>query len=164
MIVVEHRIRDIVGTIPTIRLNEDQSSKPFFHWGDKKELNRWLKNKKDAYPLIWLLPTSDDYIDRGRAVNKVCEFIIATREKRKDLYNDQRYLKAFDVVLNPTTDKLIQGLTKSSISTMIDDFTIFKFPNYSEADQNFTIELWDATKLTINMNFTDNCLKNINYV
>ena len=163
MIITEHRIRDIIGTIPTIRLNVSESSKPFFHWGDKKELNRYLLKKPEAYPLIWLLPTEENHIDRGRSVNKVCEFIIATRESRKDLYNDQRYLKSFDTILNPTTNKLIQGLTKSSISTRIDDFTIFKFPNYSETDQNFTIELWDAIKLTINMNFNDNCLKNIIY-
>lgn len=167
MIVTEHRIRDIVGTIPAIRLNDSESNKPFFGWGDKIELGRYLKLKKGPYPLIWLLPSIDNYIDRGQSVNKSCELIIATRETRDSLFNDQRYLNSFDVILNPTTDKLIQGLTKSSISSLVggSEWGVFKFPNYSEADKNFTVELWDAVKLTIEINFNDNkCLKTINYV
>jgi hypothetical protein len=167
MIVVEHSIRDIVGTMPIVRLNDAVSNKPTFAWGNKFELGRYLKLKKDSYPLIWLLPSLDSYSNRGQTVNKVCEFIIATRESNTDLFNDERYLRSFDVILNPTTDKLIQGLTKSSISSVSggNEWGIFKFPNYAEADKSFTVDLWDAVKLTIEVNFNDNkCLKTINYV
>jgi len=164
MIISEHRLRDIVATMPTIRLNDDVSNKPFFHWGDKVELNNYLKTKESPYPLIWLLPTVDNYIDRGQSLNKTCEIIIATQESREDLFNDQRYINSFDVILNPTTDYLIQGLKKSTISSVFGDWEIFKFPNYSEADKNFTIELWDAVKLTIEVEFNDNkCLGTIIY-
>jgi hypothetical protein len=167
MIVVEHSIRDIVGTMPIVRLNDSVSNKPFFGWGDKAELGRYLKLKPDVYPLIWLLPSIDNYINRGQTVNKSCELIIATRETRKEMFNDERYINSFDVILNPTTANLIQGLTKSGISTLVGgtNYGIFKFPNYSEADENYTIDLWDAVKLTIEINFNDNeCLKTINYV
>lgn len=167
MIVVEHRIRDIVGTMPIVRLNDSVSNKPTFAWGNKFELGRYLKLKKDSYPLIWLLPSLDNYSNRGQKVNKICEFIIATREVNDELFNDERFLRSFDVILNPTTDKLIQGLTKSGISSLSGGFEwgIFKHPNYQEADKHFTVDLWDAVKLTIEVNFNDNkCLKTINYV
>jgi len=163
MIISEHRLREIVATIPLIRLNDNVSNKPFFHWGDKVELNKYLKTKKSPYPLIWLLPTADNYINRGQRLNKTCEIIIATQESREDLFNDQRYILSFDTILNPTTDYLIQGLKKASISSVLGDWEVFKFPNYSEADKNFTIELWDAVKLTIEVEFNDGCLGTIIY-
>ena len=163
MIVSEHSIRSIVDAIPSVRINNDTDSSPFFHWGDRNELNRYLQEKDKPYPLIWLLPTPDDYIDRGRSLNKKCEFIIATLERREDLYNDQRYINSFDVILNPTVNYLIQGLKKSSTTNMIGEFTINKFPNYSEAGKNVTIALWDAITLTIDVNFNSNCLKPILY-
>lgn len=165
MIVSEHRLRDIVGTMPEVRLNDSISNKPFFGWGGKAELNRYLAKKEAPYPLIWLLPTEDDHINRGQRLSKTCELIIATQESRKDLFNDQRYILSFDTILNPTTDYLIQGLQKASIVSVVSpEWGVFKFPNYSEADSNFTIELWDAVKLTIDVEFNDSeCLGTIIY-
>lgn len=163
MIVTEHRIRDIVATIPEIRLNDNVCNKPFFHWGDKFELIRWMKLTKRPYPLIWLLPTADTSADRFTTINKTCNFIIATREPIEDLLNNQRYIKSFDVILNPTLNYLIQGLTKSSISRVTDEWEVFKFPNYAEAKENFTTDVWDASTFNIDVNFNDNCLKKIIY-
>lgn len=171
MIVAEHRIRDIVATIPVIRLNDDFTLKPNFHWGDEKELNRWIQEMKDdAYPLIWLLPTPDDFKGRGAELEKRCEFIIATREINTSLFNDERYLNSFDTVLNPLTDDLIHGLNSSSISDLIgQEWQVNKFPNYSNVDKytktekNGTIDLWDAIKLSIKVRFNDNCLNTIKY-
>jgi len=167
MIVTEHSIRAIVDTIPTVRINNSLSKKPSFMWGNKEQLAAYLKNKKDAaYPLIWLLPSADDYSGNGQQVDKDCVFIIAQRETRQDMYNDERYLKAFATILNPLTDNLIHGLDVSTISNLSDrDWSITKFPNYVEADKNYTIDLWDAIQLTISVRFnnTSDCLKAISY-
>ena len=136
-------------------------------WGNKAQLAAYLKNKKDAaYPLIWLLPSADDYSGNGQQVGKDCVFIIAQRETRKDMYNDERYLKAFATILNPLTANLIHGLKVSTISSVDSlEWVINKFPNYVEADKNYTIDLWDAIQLTISVRFnnTSNCLKAISY-
>lgn len=169
MIVTEHSIRAIVATIPTIRLNDDLSQQAKFHWGDEEELNRYIQLKKeDSYPLIWLLPSDDDYEGAtGQEVVKECTFIIATREDDESLFNDQRYIKTYDLVLNPLVDYLIHGLTVSSISERIgNEWTIRKFPKYSaQSKDNATIDLWDATRLIINIRFKGglNCLKTIDY-
>lgn len=169
MIVTEHIIRAIVDTIPAMQLNADTLEKAKFHWGDEKELNRYIELKKDdSYPLIWLLPSADNYEgNTGQTVVKDCTFIIATRETRKELFNDQRYITTFDVVLNPLTDYLIHGLTASTITDRIGSFwEINKFPNYSaESAKNGTIDLWDAVKLDIAVRFNGElqCLKQISY-
>jgi len=166
MIVSEHNIRDIINTIPAVCLNDSITQKAKFHWGDDKELNRYIElNKEDSYPLIWLLPSPNHYKHRGKQLYKKCEFVIATREKVKDLFNDERYLKSFDVVLNPLTEKLIHGLKSSSISELNgEDWNIMNFPNYSNMDKNATIDLWDAVKLVIDVKFTEGgCLRDIKY-
>lgn len=169
MIIVEHIVRAIVDTIPAIRLNASLTTTPKFHWGDEKELNRYVALKKEeSYPLIWLLPESNEYKGwDGRKVVRDCTFIIATREIRKELFNDQRYIKTFDIVLNPLTEYLIHGLSTSSISDRGGDgWVIENFPNYSaESDKNGTIDTWDAIRLKISIRFYGGveCLKTIIY-
>tara|TARA_R110000787_G_scaffold261374_1_gene366727 strand:+ start:6057 stop:6569 length:513 start_codon:yes stop_codon:yes gene_type:complete len=169
MIVTEYSIRDIIDMIPNIQINDSLSLKPKFHWGDEDELNRYIQLKKeDSYPLIWLLPSTDKYEgSRNQYVNKTCSFVIATREIRKELFNDERYIRTFDRVLNPLSAFLIKGLTDSNITDRIGtEFDLFKHPNYSaESESNGTIDIWDAVKLDIEIKFKDNlnCLKAINY-
>ena len=167
MIVTEHSIRAIIETIPEVRINDSLSKTPSFHWGDKAELSRYLKLKGgSAYPLIWLLPSADNYSGNGKQVDKECVFVVAQRETEQDMYNDERYVNAFATVLNPLTDKLIHGLKVSTISNVDSlEWEITKFPNYAEADKNYTIDLWDAIQLTISVRFnnTSDCLKAIDY-
>ena len=169
MIVVEHRLRDIISQIPTIALNADYLAvSPKFGWGNKKELNRYLELKKEgSYPLIWLLPSKESHKNNGESVQRKCVFIIAHLEKDTSLFNDERYLKSFDLILNPLTDYLVQGLRTASISFIVDDeWEIFKEPNYSEtqsADEHGTIDLWDAIRLDCNIEITNDCLNTISW-
>ena len=167
MIVTEHSIRAIIDTIPEIRINDNLSKTPSFMWGNKAQLSAYLKVNKDAaYPLIWLLPSSDDYSGNGQQVDKDCVFIIAQREMRQDMFNDERYINSFDTTLIPLTENLIHGLKVSTISNVDSlDWVINKFPNYVDADKTYTIDLWDAIQLTISVRFnnTSNCLKSISY-
>ena len=169
MIVVEHMLRAIIDTIPSIQVRPDFLSKAKFHWGDEDELNRYIQLKKDgSYPLIWLLPSPDAYKGTlGQEVIKECSFIIATRETRQDLFNDVRYVTSFDLVLQPLTGFLIHGLTASTITDRVEDsWEILKLPNYSaESKKNGTIDTWDAIGLTMTVRFKSNikCLKSISY-
>ena len=82
------------------------------------------------------------------------------------MYNDERYLKAFATILNPLCTMFIHGLSVSTISNVDSrEWDKFKFPNYVEADKNYTIDLWDAVQLTISVRFnnTSDCLKAISY-
>ncbi len=51
MIVVEHMLRAIIDTIPSIQVRPDFLSKAKFHWGDEDELNRYIQLKKMVHTL-----------------------------------------------------------------------------------------------------------------
>lgn len=163
MIVTEHRLRDLFTLIPEIRINENVSLKPFFGWGNKKELDRTLEEyKSSVYPLIWLLPTEDNYDFKRRVTRKKCVLIVATLEKNIDRLNPTRYERNFDVVLNPLTSYIIESLRKSSITELkSNEVSIFKEPNYSESEG--TIDLWDAVRLEFDLEINNNCLKPIKW-
>jgi len=163
MIIPEYIIRDIVKQIPDVVINLERTQKPQFGWGDKLELNRYLKLKKNnSYPLIWLLPSIEHHSKDGDRCNKRLEIIIATLEEDENLYNPERYDKSFRIVLNPVAEQVIKGLTDSRVTKIIGaKWDVFKHPNYSDDDgkSNGTIALWDALKLTFNeVEFNNNCL------
>ena len=139
MIVPEYIIRDIVNQIPTITYPSGEKSVQF-GWGDKKELNKYLKVKKEgSYPLIWLLsPSQELHTNNSTIVERDCNFVIATLETRSDLYNPQRYEGAFKSFLNPVTEYLTQGVRNASPTRILNDdnITITKFPNYSEDESS----------------------------
>lgn len=170
MIISEYRIRDLVAEFPAIQINADISRTPNFHWGNKKELIKYLKLKKDdSYPLIWLLPgaESKNESDLTRVIRD-CTFILAHLEIQEDLFNSQRYDKSYRFVLDPLADTLIQALNGSSISRLTDTtYTLTKFPNYSNeeiADQNGTVALWDAIRITCTVEFNNFCLKDLKFI
>lgn len=167
MIVVEDKLRDLFTQIPDIQVNENTSTKPFFGWGKKEELNKYVL-KTDAevlYPLIWLLPTKDDYNRAAELVEKRLILIIATRETNIEYYNTTRLEYSFKTVLNPLSEYVIQALENSSITRVIDStgIEIFKEPNYSDSGENATIDKWDAIRLELDVEFNDNCLKTIKW-
>ena len=171
MIISEYRLRDIVEQIPGIDLNANYLAiKPKFGWGDKHELNRYLEVKKtDSYPLIWLLPSKEEHTENGLLCQRQCSLVIAMLEKDVSLFNDERYLKSFDLVLNPLTNYLVEGLRISNISELVnDEWSLFKRPNYSESKyksskdtENGTIDLWDAVEINCNVEFNNETLNTI---
>lgn len=168
MIIVEEKISSIVEQMPKIQVNSDYTTRPKFHWGDKHELVKFLElNKDDSYPLIWLLLGADVHVERGHLCKRQCEFVLATRETNKDLLNHQRFEKSYKFVLNPLLEYLIDGLKSSSISRVAEDtWTVQRVPDYTESyykndNDNYTIDLWDALKLTISVEFNTNCLNAI---
>ena len=168
MIIVEESLKKLIEQIPEIQINAALSRKPSFHWGDELELGKYIKLRDGAaYPLIWLLPGEDTYISKGGArynkVERICSFVLATRETRKELLNTERYRRSYDIVLNPLLDYLLTCLTKSNIVEQLDnEFIVLREPNYSaESEKNATIDIWDAIKFDIKLRFKDNinCLK-----
>ena len=171
MIVTEERLAELFDQIPNIDINTGNNAvlslKPVFSWGKKKELNRWVEQyKSNTYPLIWLLPTKDDYNRLSELVTKRVVLVIAHLEDRIDLFNKERYSSSYNDVLNPLTDYVIQALENSNITRVInlDTIGIFKEPNYSEREKNGSIDLWDAVRIECDVEFNNNCLNTIKWI
>lgn len=166
MIVVEDKLTELFDMIPSIQVNSNNLKKPVFSWGKKEELNRYVElYKSNLYPLIWLLPTEDTYNISSNLVTKRVVLILSTLETRQDILNPQRYRGSFEQVLNPLASYVVQALQNSSITriTNPDSITILKEPNYSDAGENATIDLWDAIRIECDVEFNNNCLKPIKW-
>ena len=76
MIIVEHKLRDVFNTIPEVLLNGSNTTvKPFFSWGDKKALDKYIKGyQSNCYPLIWLLPSEESEDRRQKLPALVSSF------------------------------------------------------------------------------------------
>lgn len=170
MINADKLIRGIVEQIPMISY-KNLNNKPQYGSGNRKELNKYLELKKeDSYPLIWFMNESSDenHLDHGDRVQVDCFFVIATRETDKTLFNNDRYNLSFENILHPTTSYLLEGLTIANNSFIInDEWSVRRYGDYSETellkegDANYTIDQWDAVKLTCRVEFNDNCIKPI---
>lgn len=167
MIVIEDRLTELFSLIPEIQINSINSKKPVFSWGEKEELNRWIElYDSSLYPLIWLLPSKDTHNLQSNLVEKNVSLIIATLETRDELLNPQRYKGSFQSVLNPLTDYVLQALENSSITRLVNpsNVDILKKPNYSDREENGTIDKWDAVRIDCEVEFNNNCLRNIQWI
>lgn len=160
MIIPEDIMREIVEQIPAIQVNATLTKKPNYHWGDRHELTKYLTVQKDsAYPLIWFLAGLDEHTDNGNYVERECVIIIATRESNRALLNDERLKKSYEVVLNPLLDYVVHGLRSYSRTDILrEEWKVERKPDYSESyykgdNDNYTIDKWDAIRLTIDVRF-----------
>ena len=166
MIVFEDGIEALVNQIPLI-----DGFKPNFHWGDQSELTRYIALKPQPYPIVWLVSGSEEQDLKGRTeAHRNCKFILATRNLEESELNDVRLRGSFDTVLIPLAKRLVEGLTKFSI-TSIDDqkFTLTKFPHYAERvntrskEVNKTIDFWDAVTIDCSITMNTNCQNTIQW-
>lgn len=169
MIVIEHKLRDIIDTFPEVELSGSNTMvKPFFSWGTKEALDKYIKGyKSSCYPLIWLMPSEEIENRRAELVTSNLTLIIATLEVEQELYNAQRYVKSFDKTLLPLSEMLKKSFDLSSNTRLVSPENIrqYKFPNYSEEgeDGNKLIDLWDAIKIEVEVEFNNNCFKPITW-
>jgi hypothetical protein len=164
MIVVEDILRGIVNQFPSISINGTDYN-CYFGFGNETELNRYItKSNSNNYPLVWLLPSDDNYNFDSNETAKNISVIIATLERREELMNPERYGASFNYILNPLTDYLIQGLRNSNTTTVTSsNITITKFPNYTESDGS-VIDKWDAVRINCEVLFNNFCLKPIKWL
>ncbi len=170
MIVIEEKLRELFNLIPDIQINSNNLQKPYFSWGKKEELNRYIlgynKQGEQPYPLIWLMPEVDTYNYMADMVTRRVVLILATLEPRSELYNAQRYQGSYTTTLNPLTSYVVQALRNSTITRVLDssDIKIFKEPNYSDQGENATIDKWDAVRIECDVEFNNNCLNTIKWI
>mgnify|MGYP001482987261 CR=1 FL=1 len=155
MIVFETRIKELVAQLPQIDGFENH-----FYWGNSgQELNKYLAVESQPYPLIYLTSGYESSQGDFKEVSRNCTFIIAVREKELDLLNISRLEKSYKTYLNPLADYFIQLLDSSSISRLRNGYKLRRIPNYSEANENSQIDLWDVIELQCEVVLNSNCLK-----
>lgn len=165
MIVLEERLSEIFDTLPPI-VNSGGSFKPTFGFGDDLELNKFIKAriKERIHPLVWLVYGNIEMHDKHDKylVSNSTTLIIACKSLDHPL-NEQRLKTTYSTILNPMLDNVKKALISSGITkvTPIRDklfFEISKHPNYTSENIQTdakTIVIWDAIKLTFNLEVND---------
>lgn len=157
MLVSEDVLMRGFSLLPEVKYTSIDSRVPFFSWGDKEELDRYIiESKSDNYPLIWLLPSKDMYNKQNGHITKTVSLIISTLEVRTELFNGQRLKLSFAQTLNPLVENIEYYLNNASNLLLTSDIELFKYPNYSGATDK-----WDAIKLVFDIEINNNCLQPI---
>ena len=162
MIVVEERLTDMFALLPLI-----DGFKPVYHFGDGKELNKFIiESKHKVYPLIYqtsyeeIQDTKSDYVDVD------LELVLAV-QTRTDLYNTERWATTYRNVLMPLLSNIDTIFKQSGIIRSDYKYRLRKRPNYSQTDskdKNATVDILDALVFNLNVEITSDCInQNIFY-
>lgn len=141
-------------------------SKLKFMFGTQKELDLWLIQTKDKYPVVWLVyPLKESYNNNPQSFYqyKNVRLIFAINNEADKLV--QTRLQTTKFVLNQLT-KLFTDLSYSSkfnkfikIDKTVNIEETF-YPNYSTNEQKTgkTVEIWDAITFDCNLHLMPNCI------
>lgn len=156
MIVIEDRLNLVLSKLKPVN-----GFQPIFKYGDNKELKAFLRVKAQAnkkpYPLIWLVyPFVEEQKKNYVYIDKIT-LVLATNTNAQML-NDERLVKTYKGILIPLLEDMQKVFMKSNIIFVKDEsYKITKFPNYGENDQHEQTDIWDALKVTVDMQISNNC-------
>jgi len=137
-----------------------------FGFGTKKELDIWLIQTKEKYPLVWLLyPIKESYNNNPQSFytykNSRLIFAINTTSER----SPQIRLQTTKFVLNQLIDKFTELMRNSYYKKFIivdrqSNIDEEWEPNYSVNNQkdSAVIDIWDAITFDCDMHLISNCV------
>jgi len=167
MIVFEEKLGEILDLLPGIIDANGNTFKPFFNWGTQDILNKYLTLPKnqDTYPLIWLVPASDEAKTNNTSVVRDVELILAMHSDKQDYFNPEIYQTDYKVVLNPLLENVIKALEKSGVSEVQDlKYKYDKHPNYSvtiQGEKTKTVDVWNVIVLKCKLRLKDGAINQI---
>lgn len=141
-------------------------SKIKFAFGTEKELNIWIKNKKEKYPLAWLVyPVTESSDNTPNKVNayRSIRIIFAINNDSDKLV--QTRVQTTRYILDQIVDEFCKLLTQGKFKRYIwmdknKEHTQKFFPNYSVNNQQDSgqIDIWDAIVLECDIYFNPGCM------
>lgn len=163
MIIVQDILAKGFNTLP---LTDDK--KPVYNWGNElhllKVLELYQKSNAYPYPLIYQVSNTSTQREQSSEATINLELIIATRETRVDLLNENRWAYSYKQLLYPVLINIVT-LFMQGVNTFTwnGEYTVREFPNYGNGQENFTIDLWDALRFETTITLNNNCLNTILY-
>jgi len=145
----------------------DTPSPVKFMCGTQKELNVWLKDTNDKYPVIWLVyPVVESYNNNPQDfyTYKGTRLIFAINNNAEAVVNVR--LQTTKFVLNQLVDKFMELMRNSqyrkflTLDKQVDVKETF-FPNYSTDGKQTTggnTEIWDAIAVDCDLHLISKCI------
>lgn len=160
MISVEKRLNTGFDTLPEIG-----GFKPTYKWGNEFHLLKQLELNSYPYPLIYQTSNRSTQNSKARTVTTDLTLVLAVRETKTELLNENRWAMSYGQVLYPLATYIETLFTKGGIFLWDGEYTLEEFPNYGSGTENFTIDKWDALRFETTITIYDNthCLKKFKY-
>lgn len=171
MIVVEERLMDLFSYLPEITSGEITYPKPIYHFGDGKELNRFIaerqKHNQLTYPLIYQTSYEETQLVREELVSVRLEMFIAYCTETS-LFNTERWATSYRNILMPTFENIHKAFKDSRMIISDYEYVVQKFPNYGNPErngtENQTIDIIDALRFELDCTINNHCInKNIKF-
>lgn len=170
MIIVEDRLREMFNQLPPhINVDLNASFPIKFKYGDNLELLSFLKQNQGSespYPLIWLVYPYEEDHQRTHVKIDGMSLILAS-ETNMNMFNEERIETTYKQILFPLYENIKVLFEQSNIIITDGTFRVSKFPNYSSeelpGEENQTVDIWDALKITFDCQINDWCLNTINF-
>lgn len=171
MIVVEERLMELFSYLPEITSGSITYPKPVYHFGDGKELNRFIMERKGenklVYPLIYQTSYEETQLVREGLVQVNLDMFIAYCTET-DLFNTQRWATSYRNILMPTFENIHKAFQLSRMVISDYEYNVTKHPNYGNPEQdgtaNKTIDIIDALRFRLNCTINNHCInKNIKF-
>lgn len=152
-------IESIVNQMPLF-----EGFKINYEVGSKESFDTYIANKTDSskYPIIWeVLPSKMEVIEDNIGKSKVV-LIIAIKSSYERSRDYTVIRKEFDSLMMKLLNRVVEGLKKSSATTMLDSYFYEKKPNYYENNKSVQLDILNVIVFEANIQFkTTNCLNTI---
>jgi hypothetical protein len=142
------------------------SSKLKFMFGTQKELDLWLVQTKDKYPVVWLVyPIHETYNNNPQSfyVYKNVRLIFAINNDTDKLV--QTRLQTTKFILNQLVNSFTKLMWSSDFNKFVKvsrtvNITETFHPNYSTNEQKTsgTVDIWDAITFDCELHLISNCV------
>ena len=167
-IVLEDKLAEMFSDLPAMSYSDGSPSFPVsFGYGDKKELNAFIKLRESnkPYPLIWLLYPYEEKHNKNRLQVDDVVFILAV-PTIASMQNPQRLKETYANILIPLFDNVRWLFRRTNIVNFNDEYTMTKYPNYSDTDdgeEHAGTFIWDALKVELSFSVIDTCYKSVKF-
>lgn len=164
-------------------LDGNTVSRPIqFHYGDHKELTKWILDKNKGnnkkYPLLWYVTAP--YKEHPDGYKNVTSKLIIFQSTQIDWMNTKRSVKSYDEIIEPVWQKIKKLIERNQYITIIGDipdkYLIKDEPSYgvntdgirlSQTDftnkskkgtESVTLDVVDGRIIEINLRIKTNCI------
>ena len=180
MIIGEALKRLINGTEIELSVSGNTVCKTInFHYGDHKELTKWIADKKsNKYPLVWWV--INPYFDEPDGFKNVTSRLLIFQSTEVEWFNSKRVVKSYDEVIEPVWQKVKGILAKSQYVQVLGNIpTKYKIkdePSYGvntdgirlgqtdftnknkKGTQSITLDVVDGRIIELNLRIKTNCI------
>ena len=156
--------------------NEPIKQRLQFHYGDHKELTKWIsgRTKQQKYPLLWYV--IEPYFDEPNNYKRVKTQFIIFQSTKTEWYNTDRSIKSYDAIIEPVWQVIKKTLERSPYLDVMGDlakkYKIKDEPSYGvnassstdftnkqkKGEQSVSLDIVDGRIIELELRIKTNCI------